>query len=133
MQNLSPKENYLRCLRHEDYEYVPFFNFGLGGDVGIAGLFPPEVGDPSNGFVDGFGVRWAASDSAAGGLIPEPGKFVLQDVTQWKKDIAIPDVEKYDWEKIASGGGEFPIDRDKIAFAIIGNCGPWERLAALMG
>jgi hypothetical protein len=131
MPNLSPKENYLRCLRHEEYEYVPLFHFGPGGDVGIAGFFPPEVGEASNGFVDGFGVRWAASDSAAGGLIPEPGKFILEDVTRWKKDLAIPDVEKYDWEKIA--GSRYPMDRDKMAFAIIGNCGPWERLAALMG
>jgi hypothetical protein len=134
MQNLSPKENYLRCLRHEDYEYVPLFHPGPGSDVGGAGFFPCEVGDASNGFVDGFGVRWAASDSAAGGLIPEPGKVLLQDITRWKKDIAIPDVEKYDWEKIASDGtGLFPADRDKMAFTTIANCGPWERLAALMG
>jgi hypothetical protein len=134
MQNLSPKENYLRCLRHEEYEYVPLFHFGPDSDVGMAGFFPCEVGDPSTGFVDGFGVRWAASESAVAGLIPEPGKFVLQDVTHWKKDITIPDVEKYDWEKIADDGtGLFPIDRNRAAFNIISNCGPWERLAALMG
>jgi hypothetical protein len=66
MPNLSPKENYLRCLRHEDYEYVPILAFGPGGDLGVAGFFPPDVGDASTGFVDGFGVRWVASDSAAG-------------------------------------------------------------------
>jgi hypothetical protein len=134
MQNLSPKENYLRCLRHEEYEYVPVLAFGPGGDVGLAGFFPFEVGDASTGFVDGFGVRWAASDSAAGGLIPEPGKFILEDVTRWKKDITIPDVEKYDWEKIGNNGmGLFPSDRDRAAFGVFANCGPWERLAALMG
>jgi hypothetical protein len=134
MQNLSPKENYLRCLRHEKYEYVPVLAFGPGGDVGFAGFFPCEVGDPSTGFVDGFGVRWESSDSAAGGFIPEPGKFILKDVTRWKKDITIPDVEKYDWEKIAGDGtGLFPIDRDRAAFGIFSTCGPWERLAALMG
>jgi hypothetical protein len=132
MQNLSPKENYLRCLRHEEYEYVPVLAFGPGGDVGMAGFFPSDCGDASTGFVDGFGVRWVASDSAAGGLIPEPGKFILEDVTRWKKDITIPDVEKYDWEKIA-GNGLFPSDRDRMAFGIIAICGPWERLAALMG
>ncbi|MDR1654611.1 MAG: hypothetical protein LBR96_01335 [Treponema sp.] len=132
MPSLSPKENYLRCLRHEEYEYVPFLHFGPGGgDVGLAGFFPSEVGGPSTGFVDGFGVHWAASDSAAGGLIPEPGKFLLEDITRWKKDVTIPDVEQYDWEKIASGGP--PIDRDKMPLAITGNCGAWERLAALMG
>jgi hypothetical protein len=131
MQNLSPKENYLRCLRHEDYEYVPVLAFGADGDVGMAGFFPSDCGDASTGFVDGFGVHWVASDSAAGGLIPEPGKFILQDVTRWKKDITIPDVEKYDWEKIA--GGLVPVDRDRAAFGVIATCGPWERLAALMG
>jgi hypothetical protein len=129
MADLSPKENYLRCLRHEEYEYVPI---GFGGDVGMAGAFPSDHGDPSNGFMDGFGVHWTASDSAAGGLIPEPGKFILQDVTRWKKDVTIPDVEQYDWEKI-SGNMMFPVDRDKMAFCIASSCGPWERLAALMG
>jgi hypothetical protein len=132
MQNLSPKENYLRCLQHEDYEYVPVFVMGPGGDIGAAGFFPSDHGDPSTGFVDGFGVRWLASDSAVGGLIPEPGKFILEDVTRWKKDIAIPDVEKYDWEKIA-GNSLIPVDRDRMAFGIMSTCGPWERLAALMG
>jgi hypothetical protein len=131
MPNLSPKENYLRCLRHEEYEYVPVLAFGVGGDMGAAGFFPSEVGDASTGFVDGFGVRWAASDSAAGGLIPEPGNFILKNVTHWRQDITIPDVDQYDWEKIS--GGLPPVDRDRTAFGIIATCGPWERLAALMG
>jgi hypothetical protein len=96
MPSLSPKENYLRCLRHEEYEYVPLWALGPGGDVGAAGLFPSDVGDASTGFVDGFGVHWVSTPFAPGGLIPEPGNFRLQDVTRWKKDIAIPDVEKYD-------------------------------------
>jgi hypothetical protein len=48
MQNLSPKENYLRCLRHEDYECVPTLAFGPGGDVGMAGFFPSDCGAPVN-------------------------------------------------------------------------------------
>jgi hypothetical protein len=134
MPSLSPRENYLRCLRHEEYEYVPLFHLGPASDVGVAGFLPSDCGDPSTGFVDGFGVQWVASDSAAGALIPEPGNFILKDVTRWKKDIAIPDVEDYDWEKITGDGtGMFPVDRDKAAFGIFATCGPWERLAALMG
>jgi hypothetical protein len=134
MPSLSPKENYLRCLRHEDYEYVPLWVGHPASDVGFADLAFPDLGDPSSGFMDGFGVRWASSPAAPGALIPEPGNFILKDVTRWKKDIAIPDVEKYDWEKITGDGtGLFPIDRDKVAFTLLCNCGPWERLAALMG
>lgn len=134
MPSLSPKENYLRCLRHEDYEYVPVIILGFDSDLDVAGFFPCECGDDSTGFVDGFGVHWVASDSTAGALIPEPGNFVLKDVTRWKKDITIPDVEKYDWEKIAGDGkGMFLADRDKTAFGIYATCGPWERLVALLG
>jgi hypothetical protein len=35
MPSLSPRENYLRCLRHEDYEYVPFLDFSTEGDVAV--------------------------------------------------------------------------------------------------
>jgi hypothetical protein len=134
MPSLSPKENYLRCLRHEDYEYVPVWTLGPASDAGGAGFFPSDHGTASNGFVDGFGVRWVATPAAPGGLIPEPGNFILKDVTRWKKDIAIPDVEKYDWEKIAGdSAGMSPVDRDTKAFSITSTCGPWERLAALMG
>jgi hypothetical protein len=123
MPSLSPKENYLRCLRHEEYEYVPLDPFTIGGDAGIAGPFPPDHGDASTGFVDGFGVRWVTSPFAPGGLIPEPGQFILSDVTRWKKDITIPDVEDYDWEKIADDGmGSFPFDHDQKAFAEVERC-----------
>jgi uroporphyrinogen-III decarboxylase len=88
--------------------------------------------------VDGFGVRWVEADTAIGGGIPEPGKFLLADVTQWKKKVAIPDVKNYDWKKLAEQ--EFasslfgaPIDRDKQAIGFFATCGIWERLAALMG
>jgi hypothetical protein len=130
--SLSPKENYLRCLRHEEYEYVPLWAVDPASDVGFANFFPSDHGDVSNGFVDGFGVHWEASASAPGGLIPKPGNFILKDITCWKKDVVIPDVEKYDWEKLA-GTGIFPVDRDKAAYSILCTCGPWERLAALMG
>jgi uroporphyrinogen-III decarboxylase len=133
MQSLSPKENYLRCLRHEEYEYVPVWTLGPASDASGAGFFPSDCGDASTGFVDGFGVHWVTSPAAPGGLIPEPGNFILKNITRWKKDIAIPDVEKYDWEKIAAAAGMFPVDRDKKAFGITCTCGPWERLAALMG
>lgn len=99
MPSLSPRENYLRALRHEETEYVPC---GLGMDTAIVGiLHPVNLGQGSTNYMDGFGVRWAMSEAAIGGLIPAPGKFILKDVTQWKKSISIPDVDKYDWEQFA--------------------------------
>jgi hypothetical protein len=136
MISLSPRENFLRCLRHEEYEYVPLSaGVGPGNDAIMAGLFAPtDCGQESTGFVDGYGVRWVLSDSAVGGKIPAPGEFILKDVTRWKTDITIPDVEKYDWQKLAEQEyAIFNIDRDKQAICFIANAGPWERLADLMG
>jgi uroporphyrinogen-III decarboxylase len=132
MPSLSPRENYLRTLRHEENEYVPIC---FGGDVAMAGLFmPPNNGDPSKNIPDGFGVHWTASDSAAGGLIPRPGDFILKDVTRWKKDITIPNLKDYDWQALSEA--EFALtkpDREKYAMGFFATCGVWERLAALMG
>jgi hypothetical protein len=136
MQNLSPRENYLRTLRHEENEYVPIsWSLGAFADAALAGAFSPtDCGQEFTGFVDGFGVRWVASDSAVGGVIPAPGEFILKDITRWKMDIAIPDVEKYDWQKLAEQEyAFFNVDRDKQAVCFEASCGVWDRLANLMG
>jgi hypothetical protein len=136
MPSLSPKENYLRTLRHEKNEYVPItWGTITGTDVAKVGLFSPtDVGQEFTGFVDGYGVRWAVSESAVGGKMPAPGEFILKDVTQWKTDITIPDVEKYDWQKLVEQEyAFFNIDRDKQALCFLATAGVWERLADLMG
>jgi hypothetical protein len=139
MPSLSPKENYLRCLRHEDYEYVPMSI----GDTAMAGIAcPTDKGSEENGYWDGFGVHWVTADAVAGGLIPEPGKFLLKDITRWKKDVTIPKVTGLDWQKLADlelampspfGPPGAPADRGSMVVNFASTCGPWERLASLMG
>jgi uroporphyrinogen-III decarboxylase len=107
----------------------------MGGDIIGYGLScPVDRGQESTGFRDGFGIRWESSESTAGGQMPAPGEFVLKDITKWKKTVAIPDVEQYDWQKLAEGDmAAIPIDRDKQATCFLSANGVWERLAALMG
>jgi hypothetical protein len=135
MPSLSPKENYLRSLRHEETEYMPFMAIPAGGDVTVTGLLDPtDRGAKNNGFRDAFGVRWEASDSAAGQKLPAPGEFILKDITRWKKGISIPDVEQYDWQKLAEKEyALFNINKDKQVLYFFSATGVWERLAALMG
>ena len=130
MPSLTPRENYLRTLRHQENEYVPY---PVVDTVRTGGAIPAERGTPENGQVDGFGVRWVASDSAVGGLIPEPGKFILTDITRWKKDITIPNLDDLDWQKLADTNAAAKTDREQKAVGFAALCGPWERLAALMG
>jgi hypothetical protein len=87
---------------------------GTGADAAWVGLLSPtDGGQEFAGFVDGYGVRWVVSESAVGGIIPVPGEVILKDVTRWKKDITVPDVEKYDWQKLAEQDyALFNVDRD---------------------
>jgi hypothetical protein len=133
MSELSRKENYLRALRHEDYEYVPLGSF-LGEDANMCGFFTGiDAGTQNTDFRDAYGVRWTASDSAVGAMIPLPGEFILKDITRWKKDLHIPDLNDPDWQKVADAelGTTHP-DPQK-AMSYISGTGVWERLAAFMG
>jgi hypothetical protein len=131
MPELSRKENYLRAMRHEEYEYVP----GAWGqdlmDCAFGGL-SLEYGRAENNFVDGFGVRWVKTDSTSGQPLPAPGEFILKDIARWKKDIAIPDVETVNWEQFAEEAMT-GIDADSYATSFSSVNGVWERIAALMG
>jgi hypothetical protein len=52
MPSLSPKENYLRAMRHEKTEYVPC---AWGQDVDVCGMLPPiDYGIESTNYGDGF-------------------------------------------------------------------------------
>jgi len=124
---LSPKENFLAALHHEKTEYVP----SEFHDVAMCGfLVPIEHGN--GGETDWFGVRWSASDSTAGGAIPEPGNFILKDITEWKKVIQFPDIDAFDWQKAADE--EMPkINREIFPVEAFAACSIYERLAAFMG
>jgi hypothetical protein len=131
MASLSPKENYLRALRHEEYEYIPQ---GMV-DAYMCGTFDYTIEKgPHEGGLDGFGVRWVAPESGGGGPIPAPGEFMLKDVTQWKKVVKIPDVKTVNWAaQYEMENGIFHFDRDAKALAYACGNGIWERLGALMG
>jgi uroporphyrinogen-III decarboxylase len=66
--------------------------------------------------------------------LPAPGEFILKDVTQWKKIVTIPDVEQYDWQKIAEQeAARFKFDRERLVSWFMSSNGVWMRLVALMG
>jgi hypothetical protein len=81
MQNLALRENFLRALRHEKTESIPF---AYGPEsAGISGRsMPTEIGYPAKNIRDGFGVLWTSVDSAANAFIPVPGDFILKDITR---------------------------------------------------
>jgi hypothetical protein len=125
---LSPKENYLRALRHEDPEYIPF---GFLESRAVAYPLEIDSGAPGGGY-DGFGVRWLTSATGGGSPLPDSSTFLLDDITEWKKKITIPDPDKIDWQSMAETqlAG---VNRDIQPVLVLNTTYPFERLAALMG
>ncbi|MDR2956673.1 MAG: hypothetical protein LBU61_00640 [Coriobacteriales bacterium] len=126
--SMSPKENYLACLNHKPHEYTP----GPGDNVPAGMLLPIERGEGGAG-VDAFGVRWVAPTSGgAGAALPAPGEFMLEDVTQWKSVVEIPDISVFDWAGLAAIE-EPMINRDTQVVEIWHSNCIYERMATLMG
>ncbi|MGI5935981.1 MAG: uroporphyrinogen decarboxylase family protein [Oscillospiraceae bacterium] len=129
---MNLRENYLAVLHHKSPEFVPTF-FTAVHSVGFgAGPGPWFEKGPLGGGADGFGVLWVAPSSGGGAPIPEPGKFVLKDITKWKSEVTFPDVDAFDWEAEAKRELE-GCDRSQVVVDYGCGNGVFERLAALMG
>jgi uroporphyrinogen-III decarboxylase len=127
--NLTPKENYLRALRHENPEYIPF---GFVEAATFGNPFVVEMGPPGGG-LDAFGVRWLTSAEGSGASIPDSTTFLLEDVTEWKKKITFPNLDTViDWKSMAEKSLD-GVNRDIKPVIIANTVGPYERLAAFMG
>jgi uroporphyrinogen-III decarboxylase len=129
MAILTPKENYLRALRHEETEYIPATALDCW-TLGFAAGSPLENGPPGGG-LDGYGVPWIASQTGGGAPLPAPNEFILEDVTEWKKKVSFPDADAYNWNK--EGEECAAVDRNKIAIGYMMHVGVFERVAAFMG
>ena len=109
MPKLNQKQNLLRMIDGQMPEYVPInsmmdrskpplFAGGMMFNPGILGDFRGP-----NGGYDPWGVHYTVESSAGVvASIPEPGNFILEDVTKWEEVIKVPEHFKdWDWERAA--------------------------------
>ncbi|MBQ0134665.1 MAG: hypothetical protein KBS46_06020, partial [Clostridiales bacterium] len=103
---LGQKENFLRMLDGQMPEYVPCPRFGAGAPL-TAFNEPSILGDfrgPKGGY-DPWGVHFVSNAETNFAPLPEPGNFILEDVTKWEEVIKCPERFKpgnWDWEKAAA-------------------------------
>lgn len=129
---MNQRENMLKLYRHEQTDAPPSF-FASTHGIGFGAMPGPWIEKgPLGGGLDGFGVEWVTPASGGGAPIPAPDNFILEDVTEWKDSITIPDVDAFDWEKSAR---EEITEADRAEKVIDFGCGNsvFERLSALMG
>ena len=107
---LTMKDNFLRLLRNEMPESVPIHTMGIMENHGESPykLVGPFLFDETRlvpvpgGYTDIWGVRLVTNKETGFGCIPEPGNFILKDITKWRDVIKRPEMpEHIDWEAMA--------------------------------
>ena len=124
---ITPKENYLRVLRHERPEWLPHNREDRNFYVPLMGI---ERWPGTGSGRDGFGVEWTF-DAGSGAPMPTAGKILMDDVTKWREQVRFPDLDSYDWVGTAAEALKIR-DPDKLTSCMIVN-GMFERLHACMG
>lgn len=138
MAKLTEKENYLRLMRGEVPEWIPIYNFGAPDPEGhpvsqrkcFSGPLCQQMAtlQPAK---DIWGVTYVAVD---GGKLPEPGNFILDDITRWRDVIKAPDVSDFDWEKVARSDLEkWNVDRENTALCFVLHTGYFQAIMSFMG
>lgn len=119
------KENYLRAIYSNDPEWVP-----TTGEAVIT-VYPPVCERPSAAGKDSFGCKWLWEEDAHGGTFPGHDDFIITDISKWKEQLILPDVNAYDWSAAREKAKQ--IDRDKYLVGGFIEMGIFERIYLLMG
>lgn len=132
---ITPRENDRLTAMHQDPAWI-------GQELNH--VFPREIldnvargfvvdGEPYEGGFGGpdmFGVEWVYVPVARGSM-EKPGVHKVADLTEWEKDLTIPDLSKLDWQAIEKRCQKV-IRPDKITSTMI-YTGFFERLISLVG
>ena len=122
---LSAKENLLRAIRREGPEWVP------DGMEGVAWVGPPVIERTLGAGRDAFGVEWAYEARAEGGTFPAYQGHPITDLSRWREQITVPDLDPSDWDAVAAYAAK--IDRDQYLACAFIEMGLFERSYLLLG
>ena len=133
---MTEKENYFLMLQGKQPEWVPRVTFGEPGVKMPTSMVAPDLFSYHRfrpGIqVDCWGVRHIPVEEAGGGKIPEPGNFMLTDITKWRDVIKLPDISGIDFEADAKAQLE-RIDRNETAVIYDLSAGFFQLLVEFMG
>ena len=123
---ITPKENFLRICRGEMPLWVPNyyvdFNF-------IQPLVMPDAVARWQGGKDWFGIEWQYEPLTNASMV-KPGTRRLSDITNWEKELEIPDLSALDWERDFEENYKGKLSPDRPTVAVLVN-GLFERTADL--
>jgi hypothetical protein len=142
MPKMTAKDNYLALIKGEMPESVVTFTMGFPGYkdqtpfkfVSPMLFGPPPISVPPEGRVDEWGVKYVANKETGFGALPEPGNFILKDITKWRDVIKAPTVPDVDWETMAKTDYENAKINPKENMTCMGGfLAPFQQLMGFMG
>ncbi len=128
---MTSRENFMKLYHHEPAEFVPadgpYDIVPVPGEHGVT----EKVGDEA---LDWFGQSWSCTEAV--GILadtPTPGKYVLNDISEWKEKDVIPFhmIDEFDWEGFC-GMFTKDWDRENRISVCLAPAGFFERLHHLM-
>ena len=132
---LTPRDNFIRYLKNEDYEWTPsnvdqlsFRPQLIKDNVARAFVTEGERYTGAFGGKDMFGVDWVFEASVGGSMEIEP---LFEDIEDWQEHITFPDIDAMDWEGTAAANAEY-LKTDKLVSSTIFT-GLFERLISFVG
>ena len=87
--------------------------------------------------VDIWGVPYVTTRETGFSPLPEPGVFILKDISEWRDVIKAPDISGVDWaavaEKDLANLAAMGIDREQTAIGLMTHLGYFQQIMSFMG
>ena len=122
---MTPKENLLRVIRHRDPAWVP------NGMESVIMIGSPVVERPGQSGKDAFGVDWSLEKDAEGGTYPAHNGHCITDLSFWREQISMPNLDEVDWSSVRAQAAA--VDRDRCLVSGFVEMGLFERSYLLLG
>ena len=123
---MNQRENFFAMLEGKA-EFSPIYN----SLYKICSIVPSVIERPADGKkgMDAYGGYW---NRTVDGFLPDPGKYLFEEISDWKDRVKIPDLDNYNMEMLAAQELDEKDRKEKI-INIMWNTGLFDRLVAFMG
>ena len=135
---ITPRENFIRFLKNEKYEWIPssqdqqrVFPDMIPDNIsrGLISQQEPYTGE--FGGKDWFGVDWYYDPAAGGSMEKAPLLDDPDELEDWESKVVFPNLSELDWEGCARKNRDF-LHTGKLNFSCI-YTGFFERLISFVG
>ncbi|MBQ9858205.1 MAG: veratrol--corrinoid protein metyltransferase [Oscillospiraceae bacterium] len=87
--------------------------------------------------IDIWGVPYVTTRETGFSPLPEPGVFILKDISEWRDVIKAPDISNVDWKAVAEQDlanlAAMGIDREQTAIGLMTHLGYFQQIMSFMG